>query len=36
MIAQSNEARIDPEWILLDSQSTISVFRNPTSMLKNI
>jgi hypothetical protein len=35
MLAQSNEARIDLEWILLDLQSTISVFRNPT-MLKNM
>ena len=35
MLAQSNEAGIDPEWILLGLQSTISVFRNPT-MLKDI
>jgi hypothetical protein len=45
MLAQSahNDARgnndqqhgIDPEWILLDSQSTMSVFRN-ANMLKNI
>ena len=35
MMAQSNDAGIDPNWILLDSQSTISVFRN-RSMLSNI
>ena len=34
MLAQSNEARIDLEWILLDLQSTISVFRNPTMLKK--
>jgi len=35
MLAQSNNNGIDPNWILLDSQSTISVFKNPT-MLTNI
>ena len=35
MLAQSNDSGIDPSWILLDSQSTISVFRNP-AMLTNI
>ena len=35
MLAQAGGAGIDPEWILLDSQSTISVFNNP-NMLKNI
>jgi hypothetical protein len=35
MLAQSNESGIDPRWVLLDSQSTISVFRNP-AMLTNI
>jgi hypothetical protein len=35
MLAQSNDHGIDANWILLDSQSTISVFRN-ASMLSNI
>ena len=35
MMAQSDSARIDPKWILLDSQSTISVFNN-RHMLTNI
>lgn len=35
MMAQANASLIDPQWILLDSQSTISVFNNPT-MLRNI
>ena len=35
MMAQAAPGGIDPNWILLDSQSTISVFRN-ASMLRNI
>ncbi len=35
MLAQATSHSIDPNWILLDSQSTISVFNNP-SMLSNI
>ena len=35
MLAQSALHGIDPEWVLVDSQSTISVFRNP-HMLSNI
>ena len=35
MLAQTNSPLIDPQWILLDSQSTISVFNNP-AMLTNI
>ena len=35
MMAQSNAQSIDPNWVLLDSQSTISVFRNK-NMLRNI
>ncbi len=35
MMAQANISSIDPKWILLDSQSTISVFNNAT-MLRNI
>ena len=35
MMAQSNTGGIDPNWILLDSQSTISVFNN-CEMLSNI
>ena len=29
MLAQSNSHGIDPSWILLDSQSTMSVIKNP-------
>ena len=35
MLAQSNDTGIDPNWILLDSQSTISVLKN-ASMLSDI
>jgi hypothetical protein len=35
MMAQTEAGGIDPNWILLDSQSTISVFRNK-NMLQNI
>ena len=35
MLAQANDSGIDPGWILLDSQSTISVFKNP-AYLTNI
>lgn len=36
MLAQSNDQHgIDPSWILLDSQSTISVFKN-ADMLRNL
>ena len=35
MLTQSNDSGIDPSWILLDSQSTISVFRN-LNMLTNL
>ena len=35
MMAQAEFATIDPSWILLDSQSTISVFNNK-DMLRNI
>lgn len=35
MMAQSNAGGIDPSWILLDSQSTVSVFNN-RNMLKNV
>jgi hypothetical protein len=35
MLAQSNDSGFDPSWILLDSQSTILVFRNP-NMLPDI
>jgi len=35
MMAQADETGIDPDWILLDSQSTISVFKN-ASMLTNV
>jgi hypothetical protein len=35
MMAQAHTSTIDPHWILLDSQSTISVFNNP-AMLSNI
>ncbi|KAI2509415.1 Reverse transcriptase (RNA-dependent DNA polymerase) [Fragilaria crotonensis] len=35
MMAQADASRINPEWILLDSQSTISVFNN-ASMLTDI
>ena len=35
MMAQTEAGGIDPNWILLDSQSTISVFRNK-NMLRNI
>jgi hypothetical protein len=36
MMAQANTHSIDPVWILLDSQSTISVFNNPAMMLTNM
>ena len=35
MLAQSKATGIDPHWILLDSQSTISVFKNK-AMLNNV
>ena len=35
MLAQTNVVGIDPAWILLDSQSTFSVFNNK-AMLSNI
>jgi hypothetical protein len=35
MLAQTGDPGIDPKWILLDSQSTISVFKN-ADMLSNI
>jgi hypothetical protein len=35
MMAQANAQSIDPTWILLDSQSTISVFRSK-DMLHNV
>ena len=35
VLAQAGAHEIDPDWILLDSQSTISVFKN-ASMLTNI
>ena len=35
MLAQAGKAGIDPNWILLDSQSTVSVFKN-RQMLSNI
>ena len=35
MLAQAEAATIDPNWVLLDSQSTMSVFRNK-NMLSNI
>ena len=35
VLAQPGHGGIDPRWILLDSQSTISVFNNPT-ILTNI
>jgi hypothetical protein len=35
ILAQRRPIGIDPKWILLDSQSTISVFNNP-DMLRNI
>ncbi len=35
MMTQSNDSRIDRRWILLDSQSTISVFNN-RNMLTNV
>jgi len=34
MLAQATENGIDPNWILLDSQSTISVFCNPNMLAK--
>ena len=35
MMTQSDTSHINPAWILLDSQSTISVFNNP-DMLTNV
>jgi hypothetical protein len=35
MLSQSSASDIDPEWILLDLQSTISVFKN-RDMLMNV
>ena len=35
VLAQTNAPCIDKDWILLDSQSTVSVFKNP-DMLTNI
>jgi hypothetical protein len=35
VLAQTKVSGLDPSWILLDSQSTVSVFKNP-DMLRNI